>query len=133
MFPRYERLCVVEGDVVVLIRRACLTAEVELHVSAHCLVVAAVPRERPVTFHRRGCPVAIRFEERFGHVVEVAHGTLSPLCQKSAEYRREEGSAESARTRLGGRIPLPRTGGAPTRTHQMVARAAARVKRLQDT
>ena len=38
----------------------------------------------------------------------------------------------SPRTRLGGRIPLPRTGGAPTRTEGIFVRSAAHVKRLED-
>src|SRR5262249_28637324 len=59
----------------------------------------------------------------------VAHGPLPPSCLKSAETRPEEGSEQSLRTGLGGRIPLPRTGGAPTRTGLILVPKANRVKR----
>ena len=72
MFPRDEKAGVFEGDIVVLIAGACLSAEVELHICSHRLVVAAVPGERPVTFHRRGGPRAICLKERFGHLLELS-------------------------------------------------------------
>src|ERR1700678_1510601 len=59
----------------------------------------------------------------------VAHRTLPPSRLKSAQYRLEEGSAMSARIGLGGKIPLPRTGGAPTRTLWIFGQRLAEVKR----
>ncbi len=50
------------------------------------------------------------------------------MCLMSAESRLEEGSAMGLRTRLGGKIPLPRTGGAPVRTASNQAPPAQSVK-----
>ena len=49
------------------------------------------------------------------------------MCLMSAESRLEEGSAMGLRT-LGGKIPLPRTGGAPVRTPSNQASPAPSVK-----
>ena len=90
VFPRDEKTCVVEGDVVVLIGGACLSAEVELHVGPHRLLVPAVPGERPVTFHRRGRARAIRLEQRFGHVLELSQrpcGLFGVRGQLVLEFR----------------------------------------------
>src|SRR5262249_51812008 len=62
----------------------------------------------------------------------VAHGSLPPSCLKSAESRPEEGSPQLLRTGVGGRIPLPRTGGAPTRTALILVPRLNRVKRPLD-
>ena len=47
---------------------------------------------------------------------------------KSAEHRQEKGYDSLPVIYMGGRIPLPRTGGAPERTDRIVGQARASVK-----
>src|SRR5689334_11741923 len=46
------------------------------------------------------------------------HDSSSRECLKSAEYRPEEGSNRPRTNQLGGKNPLPRTGGAPARAEE---------------
>src|SRR5262249_3761132 len=66
--------------------------------------------------------------ERAAAEMGFAHETLPPMCLKSAECRLEESVVLYSRIELGGKIPLPRTGGAPMHTVRMLAPGPSPVK-----